>query len=182
MIQMFSICGIYLSRIVSNSSGPALWTESARERCSLTARVRWQWSRVAASVAGNKSWRIRSDSSPVVPATPPIGQRSTGDETNDMLYQEPKGVTGMRAGLVWRLRARSIRYQPTARRRKNQSLVRLVLLLVCRNIGDHTLRVRNHLHLPRHITQVDEQSANLRHPHQRVLVDQALQHPGRIHA
>jgi hypothetical protein len=49
------------------------------------------------------------------------------------LYQEPKGLTGMRAGLVWRpstrargLRAKSIRYQPTARRPRSQSLGRLV--------------------------------------------------------
>jgi hypothetical protein len=56
-----------------------------------------------------------------------------------------------------------------------------MLLLVRRNIGDHTVLVCNHLHLPRHITQVDEHPVDLGDPHQRVLVDQAWQHPGRVH-
>jgi hypothetical protein len=35
-------------------------------------------------------------------------------------------MTGMRAGLVWRLRAKSIRYQPADRLAKSRSFGRLV--------------------------------------------------------
>src|SRR6185312_8590350 len=44
-----------------------------------------------------------------------------------MLYQRSAGLTGMRAGLVWRLRAKSMRYQRPDNRPMSQSFGPLVL-------------------------------------------------------
>src|SRR3569833_1449715 len=49
---------------------------------------------------------------------------------------------------------------------------------VGRDVRDHALLVGDLLHLARHVAQVDQQAVDLGHPHQRVLVHEALQHPG----
>ncbi len=41
-------------------------------------------------------------------------QAQKSDQKFERLIQRPKGPTGMRAGLVWRLRAKPIRYQRPA--------------------------------------------------------------------
>jgi hypothetical protein len=61
------------------------------------------------------------------------GKATTGNATIDdeaadhELYQQPVGLTGLRAGLAWRLRAKSMRCQPPAIRPESRSFGRLVL-------------------------------------------------------
>jgi hypothetical protein len=49
------------------------------------------------------------------------------------------------------------------------------LFLVCREVGDHTLLVGDHLHLAWHVAYIDQQAIDLGHPYERVLVNDALQ-------
>jgi NAD(P)-dependent dehydrogenase (short-subunit alcohol dehydrogenase family) len=48
--------------------------------------------------------------------------------TGTILYQRPEGLTGMRAGLAWRLRAKSMRYQRPVGQPRSQDFGPLVLL------------------------------------------------------
>src|SRR5215207_9921660 len=53
----------------------------------------------------------------------------------------------------------------------------VAFLLVGGNGGDQALVERDLLYLARHVTQVDQEAVHLRHPHQRVLIQQAVQQP-----
>jgi len=48
--------------------------------------------------------------------------------------------------------------------------------------GNQALLVGDHLHLSWHCAYIDQQTIDFSHPHKRVLVNEALQHPGRVHA
>src|SRR6185437_13225859 len=62
-----------------------------------------------------------------------------------VLYQQPAGLTGMRAGLVWRLRAKSMRYQRPDNRTMSQESGPLVLA----GRRSHALPRRQNPWLPR---------------------------------
>src|ERR1700735_2990718 len=59
---------------------------------------------------------------------------------------------------------------------------RPVLFLICRDVGDHALLVGDHLHPTWHVAYIDQQAIDLSRPHEWVQVNEALQHPGRVHA
>jgi hypothetical protein len=54
------------------------------------------------------------------------GRRDAFVADGDAEYRSALALTGMRAGLVWRLRAKSMRYQPAVDRPESQSFGRLV--------------------------------------------------------